>query len=274
MPPKPIRRNFKTSKRTPFYRNKKFLYYTIVVITVFFLYLKRDALAYYLSLKTDRNPFETRQAKLSDVINAHTEKAFGIDISEYQNRINWDILSDLETGHPIQFILIRATAGCDKTDSKFVKYWSKARETNMFQGAYHYYRPNENSIEQANNYIKNVKLKRGDFPPVLDIEKLPRDQSIDSLKVGLKRWLNKIESYYGVKPIIYSSESYYNDFLKDDFSEYPFWIANYTAFYRDINSDWSMWQISENAKIEGIRGRVDINVFNGSSQDLKKLLLK
>ena len=83
-----------------------------------------------------------------------------------------------------------------------------------------------------------------------------------------------VENYYGVKPIIYSSESYYNDFLKEDFSEYPFWIANYTAFYRDIDSDWSMWQISENAKIEGIRGRVDINVFNGNSKELKKLLMK
>ncbi len=274
MPPKPVRRNSKTQKKTPFYTSKKFLSYAILIFLGVFLYLKRDALAYYLSFKTYRAPFETRQAKLSDVINAHTEKSFGIDISEYQNRINWDILSDLETGNPIEFIFIRATAGCNKTDRKFSKYWQKARETNMFQGAYHYYRPNENSIEQANNYIKNVKLKRGDFPPVLDIEKLPRDQSIDSLKVGLKRWLNKIEKHYGVKPIIYSSESYYNDFLKDDFSDYPFWIANYTAFYRDIDSDWSMWQISENAKIEGIRGRVDINVFNGNTKDLRKLLIK
>lgn len=274
MPPKPVRRNSKTSKKVPFYASKKYLYYAILVVLMIFVYSKRDAIAYYLSFKTDKVPYETRQAKLSEVIRAHNEKAFGIDISEYQNRINWDILSDLETGNPIEFIFIRATAGSNKTDSKFCKYWEKARETNMYQGAYHYYRPNENSIEQANNYIKTVKLKRGDFPPVLDIEKLPRHQSIDSLKVGLKRWLKKVENHYGVKPIIYSSESYYNDFLKDDFEEYPFWVANYTAFYYDINSNWSMWQISENAKIEGIRGRVDINVFNGTTSDLKALLMK
>ncbi|WP_310556189.1 glycoside hydrolase family 25 protein [Flavobacterium sp.] len=271
---KPVRRNSKTSKSTPFYWSKPFIVIVIVFILSVFLYTKRDALAYYLSFKTDRVPLETRQASLSEVIKVHNEKAFGLDVSEYQERINWDLLSDLETGNPIEFIFIRATAGSNKTDSKFHKYWGKARETNMYQGAYHYYRPNENSIDQANNYIKTVKLKKGDFPPVLDIEKLPRHQSIDSLKVGLQRWLDKVEKHYGVKPIIYSSESYYNDFLKNDFEDYPFWIANYTAFYHDIDSDWSLWQITENGKIEGIRGCVDVNVYNGTTKDLKELLMK
>ena len=164
--------------------------------------------------------------------------------------------------------------GNDRRDYKFKKYWAKAKANMFICGAYHYYRPNENSIEQANNFIKNVTLKKGDFPPVLDIEKLPKEQSIDRLKVGLLRWLDVIEDHYGVKPIIYSSESYYNDFLKEDFSDYPFWIANYTAFYSDIDDDWSAWQVTENGKVKGIKGRVDVNIYNGTSLDLKELLIK
>jgi lysozyme len=37
-----------------------------------------------------------------------------------------------------------------------------------YPGAYHYYRPNENSLEQAALFIKTVSLKKGDFTPVLD----------------------------------------------------------------------------------------------------------
>jgi lysozyme len=34
-------------------------------------------------------------------------------------------------------------------------------------------------------FIKTVSLK-GDLPPVLDIERLPENQSVDRLKIGLK----------------------------------------------------------------------------------------
>jgi lysozyme len=46
-----------------------------------------------------------------------------------------------------------------------------AKSTNL-SGSYHYYRPNENSLEQATLLLKRF-LKKGDLPPVLDIERLP-----------------------------------------------------------------------------------------------------
>jgi lysozyme len=51
------------------------------------------------------------------------------------------------------------------------------------------------------------------------------------LKLGLRRWLEAIEAHYKVKPIIYTGEKYYDDFLKEEFSDY-LWIANYN-FYRE-----------------------------------------
>lgn len=106
-------------------------------------------------------------------------------------------------------------------------------------------------------------MSKGDLPPILDIEKLPETQSIDSLKVGLKRWLTKIEKHYKVKPIIYSGESYYNDFLKEEFSAYPFWIANYNFWRKEMDDSWLLWQFTEKAQVNGINGLVDVNVFNG-----------
>jgi lysozyme len=270
---KPVARKPVQSKPTFFQSNT---FYTIVFAVVFgvLLYSQRTVLAYYFGFKTDKVYVETRTVPLEKVLDTHIEKSFGIDISEYQDRIKWDEVKELEGGYPIEFVFIRATVGNERADCKFKKYWKKAKEKKFICGAYHYYRPNENSVTQANNFIENVVLVEGDFPPVLDIEKLPKEQSIERLKVGLKRWLTIVEKHYGVKPIIYSSESYYNDFLRDDFEEYPFWIANYSAFYEDIDDEWSIWQISENAKVDGIKGRVDANIYNGTSIDLKEILIK
>jgi lysozyme len=103
---------------------------------------------------------------------------------------------------------------------------------------------------------------------VLDIENLPKTQSVDSLKVGLKRWLKKVEDHYKVKPIIYSGERYYKDFLKDDFKGYPFWIANYNFFVENIKDDWLFWQFTEKGTIPGIEGPVDLNIYNGTPKML------
>lgn len=280
-------RSNKTSSKAPVSRKKKPVYkpsffssssfFKLIMITLFlaFLYSQKKVIARYLGFTTDKITYtEARSMPINKVLDAHIEKSFGIDISEYNDKIDWDEVKEIEGGYPIEFVFLRASVGNERADKKFKKYWKKAREKNIICGAYHYYRPNENSIEQANNFIKNVTLVEGDFPPVLDIEKLPRTQSIERLKVGLKRWLETIEKHYGVKPIIYSSESYYEDFLKEDFEEYPFWIANYTAFYKDIDDEWSIWQLSENGKVNGIKGKVDINIYNGTSIQLKELLIK
>lgn len=270
----PVRKSSRSKKAKPFFKSVSF--YGLVFFAVFslILYSQRNVLAYYLGFKTDKTiVFEPRNVSLDKVLDTHIEKSFGIDISEYQDKIDWHNLKELEGGYPIEFVFIRATAGSDRKDCKFKKYWAKAKESKLICGAYHYYRPNENSVEQANNFIRTVRLKKGDFPPVLDIEQLPKEQSIERLKIGLQRWLEIVERHYGVKPIIYSSESYYNDFLKDDFEDYPFWIANYSAFYEEIDSDWSIWQITENAEVPAIKGLVDVNVFNGTSEELKKILI-
>jgi lysozyme len=269
----PSKRIAKIRKKKSFFFSNTFYSFIFLVILSFFLFIKRNSIACYLGFKIDKTILETRNVSLDKVLDTHIGKSFGIDVSEYQNQINWDEIRELEGGYPIDFIFIRATVGRNKKDRLFSKYWLKAKENKLIRGAYHYYRPNENSILQAENFIKTVKLNKGDFPPVLDIEKLPRGQSIDSLKIGLKRWLVIVEKHYGVKPIIYSSESYYYDFLKDDFEDYYFWIANYTAFYQEIDSDWIIWQISENAKVSGICGRVDVNVYNGNLEELKKIVI-
>ena len=277
----------KSYRRKPIAKRKsnaksKWIFYLISFVLLLFvaigIYKFRDGFLYYLGFKTDKNveTLSKEERNLADiriyeVLHKHDEKAIGFDVSEYQSEIDWEQTYHIDESFELSFVFIRATAGKNKVDSRFKENWKASKERELIRGAYHYYRPNENSIEQAENFIKNVKLEKGDLPPVLDIEKLPKSQSIDSLKVGLRRWLKKVEKHYKVKPIIYSGESYYTDFLKEEFSDYPLWIANYNFWRNHLEDDWLFWQFTEKAQIDGIEGMVDVNIFNG---DKNKLLLK
>ena len=257
----------------------KLLRYSIVAFFIVLMlglgYHYRNGLSYYFGFKSDKISRANREAKrISDVRNfqvleKHQGKSIGIDVSEYQGEISWSYVDTLENKHPLHYVFIRATVGKDRKDRKFEKNWLGAKENKMIRGAYHYYRPNENSLEQAELFIKTVTLQKGDLPPVLDIEKLPKNQSIANLKLGLKRWLHAVESHYGVKPIIYSGESYYEDFLKEEFGDYLFWIANYNFYREEIAEDWLFWQFTEKASVPGIKGNVDVNIYNGDLQQLQ-----
>ena len=253
----------------------------LILIIVLGMYKFRDGFLYYLGFKTDKyaNELSADERKLADiriyeVLHKHDNKAIGFDVSEYQGEINWEQTYHIEEAFELSYVFIRATAGENRIDSRFEENWKGAKARQLIRGAYHYYRPNENSIEQATNFINNVTLQKGDLPPVLDIEKLPKTQSVARLKIGLRNWLSAVEKHYGVKPIIYSGESYYKDFLKEEFSEYPLWIANYNFWRNDLESDWQFWQFTEKAKIEGIDAMVDLNIFNGDKNDLLKIGMK
>jgi lysozyme len=250
-----------------------FSFFALLFVAVIYHY--RRGLAYYLGFKNNKmSEKEVEDKRLSDIRNfqvlaKHEGKSIGLDVSEYQGKISWSYVDTLEQKYPLDFVFIRATVGRDRKDFQFQRNWIGAKKNKMIRGAYHYYRPNENSIEQANLFIETVKLEKGDLPPVLDIEKLPKSQSLDSLKKGLKRWLLKVENHYKVRPIIYTGERYYSDFLKEEFGEYLFWIANYNFYREKIEDDWLFWQFTEKASVPGIERTVDINIYNGDLQQLQ-----
>ncbi len=200
----------------------------------------------------------------------------GIDVSKYQGNIQWEKLAKVnDNGLRISFAYIKATEGSDNIDSKFARNWKNARKNNIVRGAYHFYNPNVNSAWQAKNFIRTVKLSEGDLPPVLDIEITGRYPA-DNTRKGIKNWLRLIEAHYKVKPVIYTSLSFYLKYLNDDvFSEYPFWIAHYYKHRLFLDrSRWTFWQHSDKGRVDGITGKVDFNVFNGTREDLNKLCVQ
>jgi len=251
----------------------------LLLCTIVFVYQKKEVFLYYLGFKIKNTELTANQRKLEDkrineIVANHEGKIFGIDVSQYQGTIDWENLEAIEEQFEIKFVVVRATAGSKKVDRNFKKNWKNLSSTIYIQGAYHYYRPDENSTDQANNFIKNVKLRKGHLPPILDIEKMPKGQSMDKLKKGLQNWLTIVEKQFGVKPIIYTGEKYFEDFLQEDFPNYKFWIANYNPWKEKIEDEYLMWQFTEKAQLHGINELVDVNVFNGNVDDLKNVCIK
>ena len=197
----------------------------------------------------------------------------GIDVSHYQGDINWKMLEQTRQGKfPVQFIFMKATEGGDFSDDKFVANFDSAKAHGFIRGAYHFYNPKTDADKQADFFIRSVKLEPGDLPPVLDIEKKGKD--VKKLQQDLKIWLRKVESHYGVKPIIYASYKFKTKYLNDSiFDTYPYWIAHYYVDSVRYQGEWKFWQHTDVGTLPGIDEKVDLNVFNGTSADLQKLLI-
>ncbi len=195
----------------------------------------------------------------------------GVDVSHYQSRIDWHQLKDQN----IHFAFIKATEGQDIIDSLFEHNWCKAQETGIKRGAYHFFRPNIPVLNQVLNFIRNVHLEPGDLPPVLDVEVLDGN-SPEKMEPLIRGWLTMVEAHYGVKPILYSNQTFYNTHLGSAFNDHLLWIARYSKDKPLLGKDqqWQFWQYGDRARLGGIGGFVDLNVFAGSWEEFESLLIR
>lgn len=199
----------------------------------------------------------------------------GIDVSHYQGNINWnDLVRYQSPDYPLQFVFVKATEGGDHSDSYFKKNFDAARKYGFIRGAYHYFNPGAPAAKQAEFFIKTVKLDSADLPPVLDVEK-KGIRSKESLVKAVKLWLDLVEAHYGVKPILYTSYKFKTSYLNDPiFNSYPYWIAHYYVDSVAYKGKWKFWQHTDVGTIPGVEENIDLNIFNGSLDDLKAMTIK
>lgn len=216
---------------------------------------------------------------------------YGIDVSHFQNDIDWDNLAlfcdkngNVYNGNPkektfmqpVFFAYMKATEGATVKDEMFNVRMIEAERHGITKGAYHFLHLGSPIADQLKNFFETVTWTSGDLPPALDVE---LDDEIK--KYGVKvfqsmtlEWLEKVEERMGVRPIIYTRESIRNNYLNDPkFKKYQFWIARYSDNGPD-NFDWQIWQKSEYGQISGCRGNVDIDIFRGNYDLFKTYLGK
>lgn len=194
----------------------------------------------------------------------------GVDVSNHQGIIEWSKVE--ATG--MRFSFIKATEGVTFKDKSFDRNWGELRETKLLQGAYHFYLPSRKAEPQAKHFINTVQLKVGDLPPVLDVE-VTQGMPAHRIRLGMKIWLELVEQHYGVKPIIYTNQKFYSNYLMGHFREYPIWMARYGRKMPLIDTKWKFWQYTSQGRIDGIEGDVDLNVFyDNEMSNLKALCVE
>jgi lysozyme len=199
----------------------------------------------------------------------------GIDVSRHQSHINWEKVAKMESmGKKIHFCFIKATQGTYKTDPYFKRNWRHSKNAGLIRGAYHYFDPKIKGDVQADYFLKIYEREPGDLPPVLDVEETNNVRP-ESIRREVRKWLYKVEKITGVKPFIYTHTRFYRSILGETFDEYPFWVAHYHPGDEPrIFRDWHFWQHSESGYVNGIRGKVDFNVFFGDSLALERFRIK
>ncbi|MEO8402939.1 MAG: glycoside hydrolase family 25 protein [Chitinophagaceae bacterium] len=222
---------------------------------------------------------ELRKAKLThypefgiDIPNSYI--IHGIDVSRYQDIIAWEEVKSMDIrGIRMGFAFIKATEGIGNMDPQFRRNWRKSKSNDIIRGAYHFFIATKDGKTQAENFIKKVDLETGDLPPVLDVEQRYGVSKLQ-LQREVKRWLETVEAYYGVKPIIYTNVDFYDQNLGTGFDEYPLWVAHYYQQQQPrIQRNWIFWQHNDQGNVNGITSKVDFNVFNGDSVEFRSFLL-
>lgn len=193
----------------------------------------------------------------------------GIDISHHQDNVDWDRLRNASIGNlPVQFVVIKATEGETLIDQNFNENFYRAGQNDIIRGAYHYFKSNKNSTRQAEFFLKQVHLQEGDLPPILDVEERG-NKPLAEFQRDVLNWLEIVQSIYGVAPIIYTGYKFKVDYLNTKaFDDYPLWIAHYYEKELKYQGRWMMWQYTDCGRVDGVKGSVDLNIFNGSMKDL------
>ncbi len=196
---------------------------------------------------------------------------WGIDVSRHQGAIDWPQVA----ASGLEFAFVKATEGGTHVDETFRYNWAAIAETAVRRGAYHYYKPGVDAQLQANNFLSQVgELRPGDLPPVLDIEERGILTTAAFVQ-HIQQWLDLVEKRYGVRPILYTGQKFYNRYLAGHFPLYPIWIARYKAEIPLLadGRTFAFWQFTDSGRLAGIPQPVDINVFSGTSLDLALLAL-
>ena len=206
----------------------------------------------------------------------------GIDVSYWDAEIDW--LKVRKTGQ--QFAITKATEGITYKDPTFDDNWFGAKSAGLLRSAYHFFRCNVDAKKQADYFIDYVKTVKdnGELPLVLDLE-TNDGMAKEKIVPAVKTWLDCVEAAFGKKPIIYSGQYFLQDYLVVEgggppswANDYPLWLAQYPNQYVEGMSPtlpkgwlaWTIWQYSDKGVIDGINAAADVNIFNGSLEDLYK----
>jgi lysozyme len=184
--------------------------------------------------------------------------ARGIDVSHHQGAIDWN---EVAASGEVQFAYVKATEGTDFVDPRFETNWTEARAAGLRVGAYHFFTFSAPGRAQAANFLRTVPALADALPPTVDVEyegncAAPPDPT--EVRRELGAWLSEVESRLGVVPIVYFTRAGYRAHGAA-WPRHELWVRSLGA--EPAIASWTAWQFTEDARVAGISGKVDMSVL-------------
>ncbi|WP_138494271.1 glycoside hydrolase family 25 protein [Paenibacillus pinistramenti] len=199
--------------------------------------------------------------------------AMGIDVSHHNGTIDWKAVAS--GGY--SFVYIKASESTTYKDPMFTANVTGAKNAGLLVGAYHFLQAATaaQAVDEAANFAAAIAAAGGsaslDLPPVLDYEINPSGLDQSGINKVASAFLTEIERTTSRKPIIYSGNSFAQNFTAS-LGNYALWVARYNTeapWNVEAWTAWTFWQYSETGSVPGISGAVDLDVFSGSVTELK-----
>jgi lysozyme len=182
----------------------------------------------------------------------------GIDVSRHQGTIDWQRVANDE----IQVAYLKASEGKDYADPMYQRNRVEAQKNNIEIGAYHFFTLCSPGKLQAAQFIREARLETLELPPAVDLELIgscalrpPRTevhQQVSDFVAEVERSTNR-------KVILYIGKSF------DDRYEISTHIKRLRwelSFSHRPNIEWAIWQVHGLGKVDGIKGPVDLDLFD------------
>lgn len=204
----------------------------------------------------------------------------GIDVSHWQGRIRWaDVKRD-----GVRFAIAKATEGRSFVDGQYARNRRLTGRHGLPFTAYHFARPDRGSddaVLEADHFVRTADLRGRHLVPVLDLE-VHGGLGKRALIRWTRQWLRRVEARLGVKPMIYTSPSFWRDRMGNTTwfanNGYELWIAHWGVGEPRMpaanwsSGGWTLWQTSNCGQVAGIAGCVDLDLYNGT--DIEPLRIR
>lgn len=194
----------------------------------------------------------------------------GIDISEHQGQIDWQAVKDAG----ITFAMIRVGGrgygmkGVLYKDDLFRVNYEAATAAGIEVGAYFFSQATSvaEAKEEAALVLEQIKGLDLKFPVVYDWERMEYEDSrtlhTDARTVTdcMKAFCETIEDAHQQVMIYFNPDHAAELFYIEEVTSYRFWLAYYTD-WMDFPYKVDMWQYTNEGRVPGIEGDVDINLY-------------
>lgn len=215
------------------------------------------------------------ETEITDIYEGLETAVMGIDVSSFNGDIDW--LKVREAG--IEFVIIRCgyrgyTSGSLVEDKKFLQNITGAEEAGIRVGIYFFTQAiNEvEAVEEASMAITLCKDYQIHLPIFIDTESTGGSGRADRLdretRTAVCRAFCETVENAGYRAGVYASKNWINQMLNySELTRYLTWLAEYKNNYT-YEGDFQFWQYTSHGWIDGIPGRVDLDIGNMSFANL------